>query len=494
MCGKQYKKFKMEVMKKTFITLLLVFFSVGFSAHASIGTPNKQVTKSYIVINHNTGKILDSYNANMPQYPASLTKVMTLYILFDEIKAKRVNLKDKFTVSKLASSQVPSKIGLKPGDTITVEKAIDAMIIRSANDVAVAVAENIAGSVDEFANMMNKKAKELGLNSTRFLNPSGLPNRMQVTTAKDMVILSKRIIDDHGSFYHYFSRKSANIKGKTIRSHNNLLGTYGIDGLKTGYISASGFHIAISSETSGVRLTAVYMGYNSSNERNQTAKDIIASNFQEAIYSKLENNVKDTSFYTPEFLAQKESSEKIKTNVAKVKPNVKLETDFHAIETKVLANNKNTIQKETKEQEEPIKKAAISKPQSAPASNSPSQQRVSSEEVMKDMIQVTAKVPAPKEEQDIEISRIEQGKYYIQLGAFSSQDTAKTIIFQAKKLVGIVRQNKSLIERVTLADGRQLYRAIINTKDQAEAKQACGVIRNSGNECLVKARILSVEI
>ncbi len=529
----------MKSILYTLITFTAFLLSASF-ANANIGTPNTDVTQSYIVIEQNTGRILDSYNANLPQYPASLTKVMTLYILFDEIKAKRISMNDKFTASRLASRQVPSKIGIREGEQIKVSEAIDAMIVKSANDVAVVVAENIAGSVDEFSKLMNKKAKELKLRNTNFRNPSGLPDRKQVTTARDMVVLARSMINDHPEYYYLFNRKKAVVKGKTYNNHNALLGADGIDGLKTGYTSASGFHIAISSENSGLRLTAVYMGYKSSVDRNQTAHDIIKTNIEETVRARLESDVNRNNFYTPEFLVSKDDqAEQIRVaSIEKDQRNIEMDTSFRPTEDKVLGVKQKEVKKveEIKPQQEPVKIAEIKK---EPKKEMPQQQRVSSEEVIKDMIQVAgnsaskatkitpntessakkvavASITPPAKtnktteatkplanntqsnnntsENSKQVYSPDGGNYYIQLGAFSSQGTANTIIAQAKKIVGIVRQNTHIVEKIELKDGRNLYRAIINTSSETQARQACGVIRNSGNECLVMSRKVSVEI
>ncbi len=521
------------------ITTFTAFLLFAGFANANVGTPNTEVTQSYIVIEQNSGRILDSYNANLPQYPASLTKVMTLYILFDEIKAKRISMNDKFTASKLASRQVPSKIGIREGEQIKVSEAIDAMIVKSANDVAVVIAENIAGSVEEFSNLMNKKAKELKLRNTNFRNPSGLPDRKQVTTARDMVLLSRSMINDHPEYYYLFNRKKATVKGKTYNSHNALLGSEGIDGLKTGYTSASGFHIAISSENSGLRLTAVYMGYKSTLERNQTAYDIIKTNIEETIRARLESDVNKNSFYTPEFLVSKnKDAEQIRVaSIEKDQRNIQMDTSFRPTEDKVLGIKQKEVKKEEINPQQEQIQVAIKQDSKKEI---PQQHRVSSEEVIKDMTQVagnsatetkkiaenindsakkvavvtvappTPKIEnnksaatnntTPKKQENNSLENNNQpyanigGNYYIQLGAFSSQGTANTIITQAKKLVGIVRQNTHIIEKIELKDGRSLYRAIINASSETQAKQACGVIRNSGNECLVMSRKVSVEI
>ena len=214
-----------------------------------------------IVIDANSGQVFSAVNADTRNYPASLTKMMTLYVLFDRLKAGKIRLTDKIVISKHAASQAPSKLGLKPGETITVENAIMALCVKSANDVAAAVAEHIGGTEAAFAVIMTQKAQTLGMRQTNFRNASGLPNLAQYSTARDMATLSRALIRNHPGYYKYFSAKEATINGVAIRGHNRLLDWYnGADGIKTGYIAASGFNLATSAERGGRRLIGVVFG------------------------------------------------------------------------------------------------------------------------------------------------------------------------------------------------------------------------------------------
>ena len=193
-----------------------------------------------IIIDAETGRVFHEINADTRNYPASLTKMMTLYLLFEQIEAGEMTLGSEMKVSARASRQPSSKMWLAPGSTISAETAILALIVRSANDVAVVVAEHIGKSERGFAKMMTAKAQELGMTRTTFRNASGLPNRGQLSTARDMGLLAQRLMNDFPQHYHYFSRTTFTYNGTTFRGHNKFMSRYaGADGLKTGYINAS---------------------------------------------------------------------------------------------------------------------------------------------------------------------------------------------------------------------------------------------------------------
>lgn len=233
-----------------------------------------------IVVDADTGEVLHARNEDDPRYPASLTKVMTLYLLFDAIDAGEVSLKDKIKVSRNAAAQPPSNLRLKAGDTISVEDAIYALVTKSANDVAAAVAEFLGGSERKFAVMMTDKASELGLANTTFRNASGLPNTAQLSTARDLAILADALLDNHGDYYHYFQNQRFSWGGMTYKSHNNLIGSVdGVDGIKTGYTRASGFNLMTSAERDGRRVIAVMLGGASAKSRDAHVTELVESAF-----------------------------------------------------------------------------------------------------------------------------------------------------------------------------------------------------------------------
>ena len=239
-------------------------WTIGFAA------PQAEARKySSIVIDAATGEVLHQDSADAKVFPASLTKVMTLYMVFDAIERGTLSLRTRLPVSKRAAGQPPSKIKLKAGTTIAVQDAIKALITKSANDVAVVVAEALGRTESNFAKMMTKRARSLGLKRTVFRNASGLPNAAQRTTARDMAKLSLALIRDHPHHYHYFSTQSWRYKGVTYKNHNRMLKTYaGMDGIKTGYIRASGFNLSASAVRGGRRLIAVVTGGRTARSRN----------------------------------------------------------------------------------------------------------------------------------------------------------------------------------------------------------------------------------
>ncbi|MEL6474537.1 MAG: serine hydrolase [Pseudomonadota bacterium] len=252
---------------------------------AAFSAPTAHAEKyASIVIDAETDTVLHARHADAPRYPASLTKVMTLYMLFDELKAGRLSLDDRLSVSRTAASQPPSNIRLRAGSTIRVSDAISALVTKSANDVAVVVAEHIGGSETRFARLMTVKAADLGLTNTVFRNASGLPDTQQLSTARDMARLAEAMLEDHADYYHYFETKRFAYGGRTYKNHNELLGDVeGVDGIKTGYTRASGFNLMASAKRDGNRVIAVMLGGHTSKSRNSHVTDLI-----EAAYTAIE--------------------------------------------------------------------------------------------------------------------------------------------------------------------------------------------------------------
>jgi len=222
-----------------------------------------------IVVDVSSGHVLYAEDADSVRHPASLTKMMTLYLLFEEVKAGRFSLDTPLRVSRHASRMPASKLGLKRGQTITVRDAILAICVRSANDVAVVVAEAVAGSESAFARRMNAKARALGLTATHFNNATGLPDKRQVTTARDMAILARALQTHFPERYGYFGTRDFTWKGRTLKSTNRLLGELpGVDGMKTGYIRMSGYNLVASAKRGGKRIIVVVLGEKTGSARN----------------------------------------------------------------------------------------------------------------------------------------------------------------------------------------------------------------------------------
>jgi D-alanyl-D-alanine carboxypeptidase len=238
---------------------------------------------SSIVVDGNSGAMLHAANADAARHPASLTKIMTLYLLFERLEAGKVKLDTPWKISAHAAEQAPTKLGVKPGQTLAVEDAIKAVVTKSANDAAVAIAENLGGSEDEFARMMTTKAHALGMSHTTYVNASGLPNDDQITTAHDQALLGRAIQERFPRYYRYFSTEQFTYHGHAMRNHNHLLGVVGgVDGIKTGYTHASGFNLVTSVHRDGRYIIAVVLGGRSAGERDAHMRELINAHIREA--------------------------------------------------------------------------------------------------------------------------------------------------------------------------------------------------------------------
>jgi D-alanyl-D-alanine carboxypeptidase (penicillin-binding protein 5/6) len=233
-----------------------------------------------IVIDANTGEVLYAKRADSQRYPASITKVMTLYLTFEALSTGKLKTTDYVIVSPRAAAQSPSKLGLPAGRGLTVDEAIRAIAIKSANDIAVAMAEKIGGTESRFAALMTLKAQELGMSNSRFVNASGLPDSRQLTTARDIAILSRAVMRDFPQYYPYFSQQTWNFHGQTLRNHNGLLFRMpGVDGIKTGFTNASGFNLTASAVRDGRRLITVVMGGSSTRGRDNHVAELLDTGF-----------------------------------------------------------------------------------------------------------------------------------------------------------------------------------------------------------------------
>ena len=242
--------------------------------------PEAEARYASIIVDAETGEVLRSRNADTRRYPASLTKMMTLYLLFEAVDNGRLSLESKLKVSKRAARQPASKLWLSAGSTIRVENAIRALIVKSANDVAVVVAEALGGTEAGFAEQMTRKANALGMSRTTFRNASGLPNRRQRSTARDMARLARALMQDFPHRYHYFDDQRFRYGSRTHRTPNRLLGDYrGLDGMKTGYIRASGFNLVSSAERDGRRIIAVVFGGRTARSRNSHMVNLLDLGF-----------------------------------------------------------------------------------------------------------------------------------------------------------------------------------------------------------------------
>ena len=254
-------------------------------SHARLASLSSSYDPPYaaIVVDAKNGAVLHQANPDAPRHPASLTKIMTLYLLFERMETGKMTLDTQMPVSELASRQAPTKLGLKPGSTLRVEDAIKGLVTKSANDAAMVIAETLGGSEEEFGRMMTRKARSLGMRNTVYVNPNGLPDDAQISTARDQALLGIAIQERFPQYYRYFSLPSFVYRGQSIRNHNHLLGSVeGVDGIKTGYTRDSGFNLVTSVRRGPRHIVAVVLGGRSASRRDARMRELIEENIAQA--------------------------------------------------------------------------------------------------------------------------------------------------------------------------------------------------------------------
>jgi D-alanyl-D-alanine carboxypeptidase len=249
-------------------------------AMLAIATPRAAQAEALLVVEADTGKVLQADNATYPWYPASVTKMMTAYATLKAVKDGKLTLESLLTVSPVAASQSPSKMGLRPGTQVTVENALAMMMVKSANDMAVVLAEGVGGSIDGFSAIMNEHAQRLGMTQTSYVNPNGLPADGQITSARDLAILARAIIHDLPEYEYFYHIPSIRYGRRVTNNFNHLIGRYpGADGFKTGFICASGYNLVGSATRNGKRLIAVVLGSSSGHMRAVRAAQLLERGF-----------------------------------------------------------------------------------------------------------------------------------------------------------------------------------------------------------------------
>lgn len=277
----------MGLAQRAFRLVLAMTLIAGFAASPALAAKKKSTSTApnnryaSIVIDAETGQILSQSSPDKTLYPASLTKVMTLLLTFEALENGSLTLRDRVPISQRAANMSPSKIGLPVGTSIRVEDAIYALVTKSANDIAVALAEKVGGSESRFATQMTRKAREIGMTNTRFVNASGWHDPSQVSSARDMARLAQYVIYRYPQYYHYFSTRNFTYQGKNYHNHNRLMSEYpGMDGLKTGYVAASGFNLVASAKRGNKRLIGVVFGGRSASSRNAHMAELLNKGFK----------------------------------------------------------------------------------------------------------------------------------------------------------------------------------------------------------------------
>jgi len=472
----------------TRLVSLVVAVAIGISplgagaARANEGTSNPKYAA--IVVEADTGRVLFASRADSERYPASLTKMMTLYLLFSALKSGKVALTDKFTVSTYATQQAPSKLGVGAGTKIRVEDALESLVIQSANDIAVVVAENLGGSEKNFAKMMTDQARALGMNRTTYRNASGLPNPGQITTARDLYVLADRLMTDFPEYYHYFRRTTFSYGPRTYKTHNHLVGKVeGVDGIKTGYTRASGFNLVTSASRNGHRLIAVVMGGRSVKSRDDHMKALIAQQFA-ALDRKYSNAV---AGFTP---APRGKPEGIADTALMPGPRPKPGSGIAAVDVASQTGTPSDRAPETKiasRFEVPVLAPAAYSSDPGPAASVPAD----------GSLVVSAPRPNPlrplesegqgdiseSADQDTPDVADPEAKWGIQIGAYVSQDTATSRLQAARTAMPeVLASRPQLILRVDI-DGTTFYRARFGPFTKKQADETCAALAPRGFRC-----------
>jgi D-alanyl-D-alanine carboxypeptidase len=425
---------------------------------STVATAEARPLFSSIVVDARTGAIVSADDADGVRHPASLTKMMTLYIVFQELKAGRIKLSTPLRVSQRAASMVPSKLGLKAGSTITVEQAIKALVIKSANDVAATVGENLGrGSEAAFANRMTRVARDMGMRRTTFKNASGLPNPGQVTTARDMATLGLRLMRDFPQYYPYFRSTAFVYRGRTIRSHNRLVGRFpGTDGIKTGYINASGFNLVTSTKRGDKRLVGVVIGARSSGKRNAHMMTILARGFSKARGGNTIAALAGSARGAVNPIAQL----KAPASAAPAEPETLPEKD-----NELMAAVAAEAAMDDKEEAGEVAEAA-------PA-------------VLEAKLDEPAPVKNPKSLPFAVKPAAELDGFTVQISSFKSKKDAQTGLSNMRAAVGSDMRGKEAYTIAVKKSGKVTYRVMISGVSEQLAKRSCATASKMGKACAV---------
>ncbi|AZU03838.1 D-alanyl-D-alanine carboxypeptidase [Glycocaulis alkaliphilus] len=408
------------------------------------------------VADMDTGEVLHARRPDATRYPASLTKMMTLYMLFDALERGELTLASQLTMSAEAASRPPSKLGVPAGGTISVETAIRALVIRSANDVAVMVAERLGGSETAFASQMTDRGVELGLTATVFRNASGLPDASQRTTARDMARLAHALHRDFPQYFHYFNERSFTHAGRTYTTHNTLVGRVrGVDGMKTGYIRASGFNIAVTAERDGRRLVTVVMGGATGPVRDAHATELV-----EAAFST--------------FDARRDGM--ILANLSSPRISPIREQEILTAELSGLPGPTamGSAAGESGEAAPPVRIVVEDIPDLVRPGRDTGSDRV--------RFDSTAPATLPVASASQPAARAASGGWAVQVGAFGSRAVAQARLETVLGLAPALSGATQVTEEVT-RDGRSLWRARFEAIDPATARQVCAELARLNEAC-----------
>ena len=480
-----------------------------------------------MVVDAKTGRTLHAQNEDALRHPASVTKVMTLYLVFEQLERGRLSLNTPLRVSSHAAAQSPSKLGLNPGETIAVEDAIKALVTKSANDVAATVADNLARSEEAFAEAMTSKARSLGMSRTVFRNASGLPDPEQVTTARDLTILARAIQDRFPRYYPYFQMRVFRYAGASHRNHNKLLGRIeGVDGIKTGYVRASGFNLMTNVKTDDRHIVAVVLGGRSGASRDQTVASLVRTHLPRAYAGARSAPVtaeadrsRPTAVAEAARPARSYDVESTAATTPAGRSNKPLELNpmRAAVASAAGANSTTTPSAISRwnagtqalpqaaqayaPQAEPVSRPTVvasAAPMAVPTPPAPISSLTgkiearlpTASEIAVARAEPPAAVvpplpPAPVAQPPRkETVRAPASAWVIQLGAVENEDEAKSMLAEAKSRSGRTLAHTSPFTEKVVRDGTTLYRARFSGFDEAdEAQGACRALKRSGFNC-----------
>jgi D-alanyl-D-alanine carboxypeptidase len=449
------------------------------SAEAKSKVKRTPPTAATIIVDAESGSVLYESNSGARTYPASLTKMMTLYLLFEAIEAKQVKIDDLLPVSAHAAVQPATDLGLRPGQSISVEKAILGLIVHSANDVAVVVAEALGGTESQFAARMTKKARELGMTSTQYRNASGLPDPGQLTNARDVAILARALITRFPGFYPYFATESFTYGRRVYTTHNHVVENYpGADGLKTGYIRASGYNVATSAIRNGRRIIAVVMGGRSAYARDTQMMALLDQGFALATTTP-KTLVASAALPLAPTTAPAAQASKTPNTIGAPTILMPTTTAQPAAETLKAAAVVQQADAATRvAPRAPLSAAA----QEAAAALPPSQLLQDSVVVQVASIEPTA---APATTDSKSKPSTAKGRWGIQVGAFNAYDMALNAAKRASKRVAKLVKDAQVVVDETGKGKTTLYRARLVGLTKQNAHSACRQLKAKAIDCMV---------
>jgi len=465
--------------------------------HHAAAAESYEPAYSSMVVDANSGAVLQATYADSLRHPASLTKIMTLYLLFERLEAGKIKMSTEMQVSPHAAAQEPSKLDLKPGQSIAVETAIRAIVTKSANDVAVVVAEALGGSEENFARMMTAKARALGMVHTVYRDASGLPNDEQITTARDMTILARAIQDRFPQYYHYFATRTFTYHGEEYRNHNHLLGRIaGVDGMKTGYIHDSGFNIVVSMRRGGRHLIAVVFGGRTASARDARVESLLDDTVQLASTKRTAPPVREGTELAETHT--KKSAEKVAAaavpkrnepaigSTDPIKPNPVKTFAVSTMHTGSIPEQPPEGYKlvSVSEGTNPnhVTTVAIVKREAPPL---PIVKPDAIAAPLAKLASAASSIPVAAEKSLEPAAKPHSGDWMIQIGAFPDENEAKQRLAAAQdKAKHLLGRADPFTERVTKGD-KSLYRARFAGLNKGQAETACKHLKRSDIPCML---------